>query len=212
MEPFISKKKSTKKKSRVREYTEALLIAVVLALFIRTFLVQAFKIPSGSMIPTLAIGDHILVNKFIYGTKVPFTDTVFIPLKAPQRGDIIVFKYPEDEKKDFIKRVVGLPGDTLEVRNKIVYINGVPLKESYASFSDPAVIPPGAQPRDNVGPVIIPEESYFMMGDNRDHSLDSRYWGFVKLNKIKGKAFMIYWSWNNENSGVRWNRLGMWLR
>jgi len=200
------------KKSRFREYAEALIIAVILALFIRTFVVQAFKIPSGSMIPTLNIGDHILVNKFIFGTKIPFTDMILIPFSQPHRGDIIVFKYPEDENKDFIKRVVGLPGDTLEVRNKIVYINGKALSETYAYYSDAAIFPRGTQPRDNMAPVMIPHDSYFMMGDNRDHSLDSRFWGFVKLNKIKGKAFIIYWSWDGLNQGVRWNRIGMWIR
>jgi signal peptidase I len=200
-----------KRKSRVREYAEALVVAILLALFIRTFVVQAFKIPSGSMIPTLTIGDHILVNKFIYGTKIPFTDVVLIPFKTPQRGDIIVFKYPQDEKKDFIKRVVGLPGDKLEVREKTVYVNGKPLNESYAYYADPEIFPGGEQPRDNLGPMIIPKDSYFVMGDNRDHSLDSRYWGFVDLNKIKGRAFLIYWSWNGEESDVRWNRLGRWI-
>jgi signal peptidase I len=204
--------KVSNKKSRMREYTEALVIAILLALFIRTFVVQAFKIPSGSMIPTLDIGDHILVNKFIYGTKVPFTDKIAIPFKTPRRGDIIVFKYPEDEQKDFIKRVIGLPGDTLEVRNKMIYVNGKPLVESYAFFSDPNTIPMGIQPRDNLEPVTIPKDSFFVMGDNRDHSLDSRYWGFVSLNKIKGRAFVIYWSWDGENHGVRWNRFGKWIQ
>ena len=164
-----------------------------MALIIKAFIVQAFKIPSGSMIPTLKIGDHILVNKFIYGVKIPFTDRIVIPFKMPQRGDIIVFKFPEDEKKDFIKRVVGLPGDTLEIKEKMVHINGKSLEEQYAAHSDPMVYPGAIQPRDNYGPIVIPEDSYFTMGDNRDFSLDSRYWGFVKLNKIKGKAFIIYW-------------------
>ena len=196
-----------KKKSTLREYAEALLIAVVLALFIRTFIVQAFKIPSGSMIETLTIGDHILVNKFIYGIKIPFTDEILIPVSRPKRGDIIVFKYPLDESKDFIKRVIGEPGDTVEVRGKQVYVNHQALDEPYAIHSDPMVYLQDSQPRDNFGPVTVPQDSYFAMGDNRDHSMDSRYWGFVKLNKIKGRAFMIYWSWDKGRYWVRWERI-----
>jgi signal peptidase I len=198
---------TVKKKSTFREYAEALLIAVVLALFIRTFVVQAFKIPSGSMIETLSIGDHILVNKFIYGVKIPFTDEILIPVSRPHRGDVIVFKYPEDESKDFIKRVVGEPGDVVEIGNKQVVVNGKPLEEHYAIHRDPAVYPREVQPRDNFGPFIVPQDSYFVMGDNRDHSMDSRYWGVVKLNKIKGKAFIIYWSWDKGRYWVRWERI-----
>jgi len=202
-------KKEKSKKHILREYVESILIAIVMALIIKTFLIQAFKIPSGSMIPTLKIGDHILVNKFIYGTKLPFTDKIIIPFKKPEREDIIVFKFPGDEKKDFIKRVIGLPGDIVEIRNKEVYINGKLLHESYVDHSDPIIYPAGIQPRDNFGPVVVPPDSYFVMGDNRDFSLDSRYWGFVHLNKIKGKAFIIYWSWDGEDRWVRWDRIGM---
>lgn len=200
------------KKHVIREYAESIVIAVVMALIIKAFVIQAFKIPSGSMIPTLKIGDHILVNKFIYGTKLPFTDRIIIPLKRPNRGDIIVFKFPDDEKKDFIKRVIGLPGDIVEIKGKGVYINGSLIDDSYAVHSDPVVYPSGIQPRDNFGPLTVPQDSYFVMGDNRDFSLDSRYWGFVKLNKIKGKAFIIYWSWNGEERWVRWERIGMLIR
>lgn len=200
------------KKHVIREYAESIVIAVVMALIIKAFIIQAFKIPSGSMIPTLKIGDHILVNKFIYGTKLPFTDRIIIPLKRPAPGDIIVFKFPDDEKKDFIKRVIGLPGDIVEIRGKGVYINGSPIDDSYAVHSDPMLYPSGIQPRDNFGPLTVPQDSYFVMGDNRDFSLDSRYWGFVKLNKIKGKAFIIYWSWNGEERWVRWERIGMLIR
>ena len=200
------------KKHVIREYAESIVIAVVMALIIKAFVIQAFKIPSGSMIPTLKIGDHILVNKFIYGTKLPFTDRIIIPLKRPNRGDIIVFKFPDDEKKDFIKRVIGLPGDLVEIKGKKVYINGSPIDDSYAVHSDPMLYPSGIQPRDNFGPLTVPQDSYFVMGDNRDFSLDSRYWGFVKLNKIKGKAFIIYWSWNGEERWLRWERIGMLIR
>jgi signal peptidase I len=201
------------KKSRLRENIEAILVAVVLALFIRTFVVQAFKIPSGSMKQTLLIGDHILVNKFIYGVKIPFLGTTVIPVKNPQRGDIIVFQYPEDPKKDFIKRVIGVAGDVVEIRNKQVFINNEPVNHRFAVYTDPRTIKHGLQKqRDNWGPKKVPSNSLFVMGDNRDQSLDSRYWGFVDLSAVKGKAFIIYWSWNKENSGVRWKRLGQILR
>ena len=203
--------KRQKRKSVVREYAEAIAIAIFLALLIRTFIVQAFKIPSGSMIPTLQVGDHILVNKFIFSTKIPFTDKRILPIRDPDRLDIIVFKYPEDESKDFIKRIIGKPGDTVEIRDKVVYINGEPLVESYAIHREPSMLPEGLQPRDNFGPVVIPKDSYFVMGDNRDQSLDSRFWGVVKAGKIKGKAFMIYWSWDRENMWPRWKRLGRFI-
>ncbi len=170
-------------------------------------MVQAFKIPSGSMIETLNIGDHILVNKFIYGIKIPFTDEILIPFSKPKRGDVIVFKYPQDESKDFIKRVIGEPGDVVEVLNKQVYVNQKPLDEPYAIHQDLVVYSREAQPRDYFGPITVPQDSYFVMGDNRDHSMDSRYWGFVKLNKIKGKAFLIYWSWDKSHYWVRWERI-----
>jgi signal peptidase I len=196
------------KKSVFREYVEAILVAVVLALFIRTFVVQAFKIPSGSMKPTLLVGDHILVNKFIYGVRLPFVNTTVIPITDPKRGDIVVFKFPEDPKKDFIKRVIGLGGDVIEIRNKKVYLNHKPMEDKYGTYLDSHIIPRSARPRDNFGPVTVPPDSLFVMGDNRDHSYDSRFWKFVDLSKVKGKAFIIYWSWNRVNPGVRWGRLG----
>ncbi len=203
-----------KKKSSLRENLEAIVIAVILALFIRTFIVQAFKIPSGSMKNTLLIGDHILVNKFIYGIKVPFTGgKTLVHITDPERRDIVVFKYPEDPKKDFIKRVVGVAGDTVEIKNKQLYVNGVLQKdEPYAIHQDPRVIPAQFTVRDNFGPVTVPAHSLFVMGDNRDNSHDSRFWGFVDLKAVRGKAFVIYWSWNKEAFGVRWNRLGDILR
>lgn len=199
-----------KKKGAVRENVEAVLIAIVLALFIRTFVVQAFKIPSGSMKNTLLIGDHILVNKFIYGIKLPFTDGfTLVPLKDPQRKDIVVFKYPEDPDKDFIKRVVGIGGDRIEIKNKKLYVNDILQEnEPYAIYKTPYIIPPQQSTRDNLGPIVVPENSLFVMGDNRDNSHDSRFWGFVDLKAVKGKAFVIYWSWNKEEFGVRWRRIG----
>lgn len=196
------------RKSILREYAESIIIAIVLALIIRTFVVQAFKIPSGSMEDTLAIGDHILVSKFIYGTKIPFTDTRFFKLRDPARGDVIVFEYPEDPSKDFIKRVVGTPGDLVEVRNKKVYVNGRQYENPHEVHKEKDIIPKEQNPRDNMAPVKVPDSSYFVMGDNRDRSYDSRFWGFVKNEKIKGLAFIKYWSWNSENFRVRWRSIG----
>jgi signal peptidase I len=189
------------------EYAQAIILAVILALFIRTFVVQAFKIPSESMLDTLKIGDHILVSKFIYGIKEPFADSVIVPVKSPKRGDVIVFIYPVDTTKDYIKRVIGTPGDKLEIIDKKVFINGKLLTEPYARFADRIIIPKGVQPRDNFGPVTVPQDQLFVMGDNRDHSYDSRYWGFVDIKKVKGKAFIIYWSWDSGRFSVRWSRL-----
>jgi signal peptidase I len=202
------------KKSKVRENVEAIIIAIILALFIRTFIVQAFKIPSGSMIPTLQIGDHILVNKFIYGVKIPFVEKTIIPYKKPKQGDIIVFKYPVEPDKDFIKRVIGCPGDVILVKDKKVFVNNAPLNHDPGMFTDPHVISGQINPRDNIGPITVPAASYFVMGDNRDNSYDSRFWGFVDETEIKGKALIIYWSWNSEGSWdinnffVRWQRIG----
>ncbi len=201
-----------KKKSLTREYIEAIAIAVLLAIVIRTFAIQAFKIPSGSMIPTLDIGDHILVSKFIYGIRIPFTDIKILDFKKPNRGDIIVFIYPEDEKKDFIKRVIGVPGDKIELKNKEVYINGEKFAENYIVHHDPHTKPKEYEPRDNTGPIIVPPDSLFVMGDNRDQSYDSRYWGFVKMSKVKGRAFIIYWSWDGKDTWVRWWRIGKLIR
>lgn len=194
----------------IREYLDTLVIAIILALVIRTFVVQAFKIPSGSMIPTLLIGDHILVNKFIYGVKFPFTDIVVIPITVPERGDVIVFRFPKDESKDFIKRVVGIPGDKVEVRDKVLYVNGIEQNELFTNHDADVVSSQIMAGRDNFGPVNVPENSYFVMGDNRDHSLDSRFWGFVDFSKIKGEAFLIYWSWDKESRVLEW--LGGWSR
>lgn len=200
-------------KSKLRENIEAILLAILLALFIRTFIVQAFKIPSGSMKQTLQIGDHILVNKFIYGVKIPFWAKTIIPVKIPERGDIIVFKYPKDPDKDFIKRVIGVAGDRIEIIDKQVYVNNELLNNVHAVHTDPRIFPGEFNTRDNFGPVTVPADSLFVMGDNRDNSHDSRFWGFVDLEDVRGKAFIIYWSWNKDNSGsiinyVRWKRFG----
>ncbi|MBC8413354.1 MAG: signal peptidase I [Nitrospira sp.] len=229
------------KKSKTREYAEAIIIAVLLALVIRAFIVQAFKIPSGSMIPTLLIGDHILVNKFVYGTTIPLTDSRFLIFNAPKRGDVIVFSFPgnkekeectsagnnisfrlsnflnsgnpgalfHDDCRDFIKRVVGVGGDRIEIKDKKVYVNKVLLDEPYTVHSDPGL--DSNSPRDNLSDFTVPRNKVFVMGDNRDQSYDSRFWGFVSMEEIKGKAFIMYWSWNTEGewfSKVRWDRLG----
>ena len=208
VEDTLKKDIAIKEKSRLRENIEAILVAILLALFIRTFVVQAFKIPSGSMKDTLLIGDHILVNKFIYGVKLPYLQKVIIPFKDPKRGDIIVFKFPIEPEKDFIKRVVGVAGDVIEGHNKTIYVNGTPQVENFTIKTDPHMFPAGVQARDNFGPITVPEHSLFVMGDNRDQSFDSRFWGFVDLKMVSGKAFMIYWSWNTDKFSVRWNRIG----
>jgi signal peptidase I len=208
----VKEKKGVKtppgKKHIVREYAESIVIAIILALFIRTFVVQAFKIPSGSMEDTLAIGDHILVNKFIYGTKIPFTDKQILKIRDPRRGDVVVFEYPEDPSKDFIKRVIGTPGDVIEEKDKVVYVNGKPYVNPHEVHKENDLVPREQNPRDNFGPVTVPPDSYFMMGDNRDRSYDSRFWGFVKLSKIKGLAFIKYWSWDSTKFRVRWGSIG----
>lgn len=214
------KETQVKEKSRLRENIEAILVAVLLALFIRTFVVQAFKIPSGSMKQTLQIGDHILVNKFVYGVKLPFLQKVVIPVKEPQRDDVIVFKFPKEPEKDFIKRVVAVAGDEIEIRDKKVFVNDQKVESSFAQFTDAHIIPkcpPGANRdapchRDNFGPVTVPKNKLFVMGDNRDHSYDSRFWDFVDLKVVSGKAFIIYWSWDKDNFGVRWGRIGRILK
>lgn len=235
--------KRSGRKSKFREYAEAIIIAIILALLIRAYVVQAFKIPSGSMTPTLVVGDHILVNKFIYGLKFPFTDSRILIFRQPKRGDVIVFSFPgnrekeecrsvfkniltrlerawnngsllylfKDDCRDFIKRVIAVGGDKVEIKNKTVYVNGFPLQEPYKIQRDPRIEDAHLSPRDNFGPVIVPRRKFFVMGDNRDQSYDSRFWGFVDMDDIKGKAFIIYWSWDSNGNflnKVRWNRFG----
>jgi signal peptidase I len=203
-----------RRKSLIREYGEAIAIAVLLALVIRTLVVQAFTIPSGSMMDTLLVGDYILVNKFLYGPEVPFTEHRVPGLRDPQRGDIIVFKYPQDEKRDFIKRIVGTPGDTVQVRGHQVYVNAQPIWEPYVKRVE-GPLPSTGQTYCGYAygcePTVVPPNSYFVMGDNRDNSQDSRYWGFVKRDKIKGKAFLIYWSWDSDRHWLRWWRLASYI-
>ena len=200
-------------KSKVQEYIEAIIIAILIAVVIRTFIVQAYKIPSRSMVPALLVGDHLLVNKFIYGVKIPIIRKILIPITDPKRGDIIVFIYPDDRTKDYIKRVIGVGGDKIEIKNKNIFINDQPYKDAFGIYSDNVVYPAVIQPRDNYGPVVVPKGSLFVMGDNRDESADSRFWGFVDLKDVEGKALIIYWSWNSEEQDnvlkkIRWERLG----
>jgi signal peptidase I len=191
---------ATFRKSTLREYFESIVIAVILALFVRTWVVQAFKIPTGSMENNLLIGDHLLVNKLVSGPSLTSFERMILPLREPKRGDVMVFKYPDEPERDFIKRVIGLPGDTLELRSKKVYIDGQPLDEPYVHFLEPASEGQEVTQfdvRERYGPVRIPDGQYFVMGDNRDNSQDSRYWGFLPRHYIKGKALMIYWSYDS---------------
>ncbi len=178
-------------KSQVREWTESIIIAVILALFIRTFIIQAFKIPSGSMIPTFEVGDRIFVSKFIYGAKIPFTDIRLPAVREPKRGDIIVFVSPEPPKKDFVKRLVAVGDETVEIKDGDIYINGKGIDKPETSR------PPYYYNRGDYGkegkPVVVPKDSYYALGDNSASSRDSRYWGFVPKKNLIGKAVCIYW-------------------
>ncbi len=214
--------------SELREWTEAIVIAFVLAIVLRTFLIQAYKIPSGSMEPTLLIGDHIMVNKIRYGLRMP--DSLFgltpfageIPyghylfhLAVVHRSDVVVFVFPLDPTKDFIKRVIGVGGDTVQVKNGRVFLNGEPMPDPHAHFEVPPQERSPYSPRDNYGPATVPAGEFFMMGDNRDRSYDSRFWGYVKLDQIEGRAMFIYWSWGTDSQsllGIRWSRFGMAVR
>jgi signal peptidase I len=201
-----------KSKSTFREYAEAIGMALLLALFIRTFIVQAFKIPSGSMIPTLQIGDHILVNKLSYGIRVPFLEDYVVDFSKPKRGDVVVFIFPEDRSKDFIKRVIGVAGDEVQIRGKKVLINGKEIDDPHAHFEGDDPQTAGLSNRDDYGPRTVPENHIFVMGDNRDRSYDGRFWGYVNLDEVRGKAFLIYWSWDGADRWVRWERLGSLIR
>src|SRR3954468_22073753 len=222
------------------EWTKIFAVSVVLFAVIRTFFVEAFKIPSGSMENTLQVGDFLLVNKLVYGAEVPFTHRRLPRLREPQRGDVIVFEYPEDPTKNFVKRLIGEPGDTVEMRDGALIRNGRVITEHYVEHTDPDIDPApedfrwqrdyvvrtadaaagGYQPsRNNWGPLVVPKGNYFVLGDNRDNSLDSRYWGFVADSLVKGKPFVIYYSYAPDTvdrfawlTHIRWNRLGELIR
>lgn len=211
-------------KSAPREYAEAFLLAIALAVFIRTFFIQAYKIPSSSMVPTLLIGDHIMVNKVAYGLRFPDSLLGLRPLEGElpydrylfrfhpvRRGDVVVFVFPGDPSKDFIKRVIAIGGDTVAVHNGAVYLDGRRLPDPHAHLELAPQARTADSPRDNFGPVKVPPGKLFMMGDNRDRSYDSRFWGFVDQNQVEGRAMFIYWSWSDDDSwfpGVRWSRIG----
>ena len=197
---IIKKRFDTTVARSVGLYLVHTICSIGLALFVRTYVVQAYKIPSSAMKPTLLIGDHILVNKYIYETA------------KPNRGDIIVFEFPVEPEKDFIKRVVGIGGDVIEGRDKHIFLNGQPLVEQYAVQTDPTVYPKGVQTRDNFGPITVPANALFVLGDNRDQSFDSRFWGVVDMNAVGGKAFTIYWSWDKDKLEARWDRVGSKIR
>jgi len=198
---------SSKPRSIVREYVEAALWALVITLFLRAFVIQAFRIPSESMRDTLLVGDFLFVNKFEYGPKIPFTHIRLPGIRQPRRGDVIVFQFPQDPSKDFIKRCVATGGETVEIKNKQVSVNGAALREPYAIHTDPTVKPAGYEYRDNYGPYTVPKSDLFMMGDNRDNSNDSRYWGPLDMDLVKGRAMFLYWSWDGERNWPRWNRI-----
>ena len=204
------------KKKVIKEYLEPIAIAILIALFIRTFVVQAFKIPSSSMEPTLQVGDHLLVNKFIYGIKFPFIGKKYFQFKKPQRGDIIVFIYPKDRSKDFIKRVIGTEGEKVQIVHNKIYINNQLIEDPWGRYDERAPSSKYLQPMEIFGPVTVPVSSVFVLGDNRDNSQDSRFWGFVNVNEVKGKALIIYFSWDryaqNILDKVRWVRFGKLIR
>jgi signal peptidase I len=202
-------------KKDVIKNIEGIVIAIAIALFIRAFIVQAFDIPSGSMMPTLLPGDYILVNKFTYGIRIPFMNTRILSYKEPKRGDVIVFIYPKDPSKDFIKRVIGTQGETVQIVKGKIYINNEPIPDPWGYFNkneSPGFI----SEVENFGPVVVPEGSLFVMGDNRNNSEDSRFWGPLPLDDVLGKAFIIYFSWNGKAENwpdkVRWSRIGAPIR
>jgi signal peptidase I len=207
------------KKSVPREYLESVVVAVILALFIRTFVVQAFKIPTGSMETNLLIGDHLLVNKVVYSPSLGSFEAGVLPKRPIRRGDVVVFKFPEDPTRDFIKRVIGLPGEAVEIQDKTVLVDGKPLEEPYARFIDTPLRRDDPEyglrvetGRGTWGPQTVPEGRLFVLGDNRDNSRDSRYWGFLPIDQVKGRALLVYWSY--EASREEYHRTGIvdWIR
>ncbi len=206
------------KKSVVREYYEAILVAFILALFVRTFVFENFKIPSGSMENNLLVGDHLVVNKFIFAPHLDTPLHALLPYREPERGDVVIFKFPEDPRRDFIKRCVAVAGDTVEIREKQLYLDGELQDEPYVVHKDPHVwrnvpgAPASGRRRDNFGPFTVPEGTIFCLGDNRDNSLDSRFWGPVPLSYVKGRAVIIYWSYEAERGDGQWSGVGNRLR
>ena len=210
---------STPHRSTAREYLEALLIAAVFLLFTNTFVIKTFFIPSGSMEDTLLVGDHLFVNRFIFGPAMRRLERAVLPLRAPRRGDIVVFRSPERPNIDLVKRLIGLPGDTIQVVNKQLFVNGNKVEDGlYVEHKDPRTflnrpyMSEQQRLRDNFGPITVPSESYFCMGDNRDRADDSRCWGVGPAHYIKGRAFLIYWSFGGGTSDGTWRGAGAKLR
>jgi signal peptidase I len=207
------------KKSRSRENFEAIVVAIILALFLRTFVVQAFKIPTGSMETNLLIGDHLLVNKLVYSPSLGPLEDLILGKRPIARGDVVVFKYPEDPSRDFIKRVIALPGETVAIKNKQVLIDGQPLDEPYAHFSEPPLRPDDAEyglrpdlQGDTLEARVVPAGHLFVMGDNRDNSRDSRFWGYLPIDQVKGRAMLVYWSYEASREEYRRTGLGNFIR
>ena len=207
-------RRASRTKSTLREYVEAIVLAVLLTVVIRGLVVQAFRIPTGSMENTLLVGDFLFVNKLVYGSEIDIGAAGhrlvyyrFPAIRQPQRGDVIVFRYPDDPSRDFIKRCVATEGQTVEIRNKVLFVNDQAQVEPYVIHSDDKVLPKEISARDNFGPTVVPKGHIFMMGDNRDNSHDSRFWGPLPLNLVKGKAMILYWSWDAERNMPRFNRL-----
>lgn len=206
--------KREQRKSAARDWAEALVVAFIIAMIIRAFVLQAYRIPSSSMEDTLLRGDHILATKYNYGLTVPFTTKKFWgENRVPERGDIVIFTFPGNKTMDFVKRVIGLPGDTVEVKDKKVYVNGEPYSTTAEKHTDPFILTQGqGKVRDNFGPITIDPGHCFVMGDNRDESYDSRFWGLVPVQNIKGKAFIIYFSWDGHRNWIRFDRVGDLIR
>jgi len=207
-------RRAARTKSTMREYVEAIVLAILLTVVIRGLVVQAFRIPTGSMENTLLVGDFLFVNKLVYGSEIDIGVQGhrliyyrFPAIRQPQRGDVIVFRYPDDPSRDFIKRCVAVEGQTVEIRDKVLYVDGKAQVEPYIIHSDDRVLPKEVSARDNFGPTVVPKGHIFMMGDNRDNSHDSRFWGPLALNLIKGKAMILYWSWDAEKNRPRFNRI-----
>jgi signal peptidase I len=220
--PSVFERERMGKKKFVKEYVEPIVIAILIALFVRTFIVQAFKIPSSSMEPTLLVGDHLLVNKFIYGPRIPYSDKIlgeskkFFDWKKPKRGDVIVFIFPKDREKDFIKRIIAVEGEKVEVVGNKIKINDQLIEDPWGYYSERSGWSRYFPAMERYGPVIVPKDSLFVLGDNRDNSQDSRFWGFVDVKDVKGKALVIYVSWNSIAKDflhkVRWERIGKLIR
>ncbi|MBN1881381.1 MAG: signal peptidase I [Deltaproteobacteria bacterium] len=208
-------KETTHAVHAVREFAEIIVLALIIVLVCKTLVFQTYRIPSESMVPTLYPGDQILVCKCSYGVPVPFTDVFIFGLREPSRGDVVVFKFPPDHRVHYIKRLVGMPGDTIEIKNKVLYVNGEVYDVAEAQYIDPLVMPGVVSRRDNYGPITIPPGAFFMMGDNRDNSNDSRFWGLVREHEIIGRTVMVYWCRDTGDGGflgrpahIRWDRIG----